>query len=304
MRKAIFGLVLMFTFCVAEAQTGANSSIDGWLAPNYGEGGGIYVRNSSPTITNNTIRSNNACNGVGIGVSFGGPLIQGNTISNNLQIGCSGGTGGGGILVGGESSGTRIIHNTIMNNFMPSGGGGISLFAAGGPTIENNTIAGNNGGQTGGGIVIYNNASPQIFQNFFYGNTAGSGGAIYWVIPVSTPGLFLLSNTMANNSSSNGSAIYDGGFDNNMRIIDNLVIGKSGQSAYFCQQYNGNTTPSVFSYNDVFSAGAAGISGNCTFATGTTGTSRSIPTLLILRAFFICKRALPSSTWAVIPPLS
>ncbi len=243
----------------------------GFVAPNYGEGGGIAVSNSSPTITNNTIRSNKACNGVGIGIGFGGPLIQGNVITNNVQAGCSGGIGGGGISVRGESSGTRIIRNTILNNTMPAGGGAISLFAAGGPTIQNNTIQGNNGGQTGGGIVMYNNASPQIFQNLFYGNTAGSGGAIYWLIPVSTPGIFLLNNTMANNSSSNGSAIFDGGFDNNMTIINNLVIGKSGQTAYFCQQYNGNTTPSVFSNNDVFSAGAAAISGNCTVATGTNG---------------------------------
>jgi hypothetical protein len=56
-----------------------------------------------------------------------------------------------------------------------------------------------------------------------------------------------------------------------MRIVNNLMIGKSGQTAYFCQQYNGTTIPAVFSYNDVFAAGAAGISGNCTFATGTNG---------------------------------
>jgi parallel beta-helix repeat protein len=243
----------------------------GFQAPNYGEGGGIAVSNSSPTITNNTIRSNNACNGAGIGIGFGGPLIQGNVISNNVQVGCSGGIGGGGISVRGASGGTRIIGNTISNNTMPSGGGGISLFAAGGPTIQNNTIQGNNGGQTGGGIVIYNDASPQILQNLFYRNTATSGGAIYWVIPVSTPGLFLLNNTIAENSSGDGSAIYDGGFDTNMTIVNNLMIGKSGQAAYFCQQFNGTTVPAVFSYNDVFAAGAAGISGNCTFATGTNG---------------------------------
>jgi ASPM-SPD-2-Hydin domain-containing protein len=243
----------------------------GFVAPNYGEGGGVVVSNSSPTITNNIIRSNNACNGAGIGIGFGGPLIQGNIISNNVQAGCGGGIGGGGISVRGASSGTRIIHNTILNNTMPAGGGAISLFAAGGPTIENNTIQGNHGGSTGGGIQIYNDASPQIFQNLFLGNIADSGGAIYWLIPVSTPGLFLLNNTMANNSSSNGSAIFDGGFDTNMSLVNNLIIGKSGQTAYYCQQYNGNTTPAVFSSNDVFSAGAAAISGNCTVATGVNG---------------------------------
>ena len=135
----------------------------GFAAPNDGEGGGIEIRNSSPTIIGNTIRSNKACNGAGIGIYFGGPLIQGNTVSNNVQAGCSGGTGGGGILVGGESSGTRIIHNVILNNAMPAGGGGISLFAAGGPTIQNNTIQGNNGGQRLSVVRVHR--SPQLHEH-------------------------------------------------------------------------------------------------------------------------------------------
>jgi hypothetical protein len=50
-----------------------------------------------------------------------------------------------------------------------------------------------------------------------------------------------------------------------------LVIGKAGQSAYFCEQFNGNTTPAAFANNDVFAAGASAISGNCTVTTGTSG---------------------------------
>jgi hypothetical protein len=49
----------------------------GFQAPNFGEGGGISVSRSSPTITNNVIHANNACNGAGIGVGFGGPLVRG-----------------------------------------------------------------------------------------------------------------------------------------------------------------------------------------------------------------------------------
>src|SRR5262249_32822941 len=81
----------------------------GFQSPNFGEGGGIAVENSSPTITNNVITNNGACNGGGIGIGFAGPLIQGNTISNNFQSGCGGGIGGGGISIRGQSNGTRVI---------------------------------------------------------------------------------------------------------------------------------------------------------------------------------------------------
>jgi parallel beta-helix repeat protein/YD repeat-containing protein len=252
----------------------------GFQAPNFGEGGGISVSGSSPTITNNVIRANTACNGAGIGVGFGGPLIQKNVISNNVQGGCSGGIGGGGISVRGASSNTRIIGNVIASNSMPSGGGGISLFAAGAPIIRNNIIQGNDGGGSGGGLVMFNDASPQIVQNLFFHNIASQGGAIFWLIPVSTPGILLLNNTIAENSSSSGSAIFDGGFDTNMTIENNLVIGKAGQSAYFCQQFNGNTTPAVFAHNDVFAEGAAAISGNCTVTTGTNGNISAAPSFV------------------------
>jgi hypothetical protein len=118
---------------------------------------------------------------------------------------------------------------------------------------------------------MFNDASPQIVQNLFFHNIASQGGAIYWLIAVSTPGMLLLNNTIGENSSSSGSAVFDGGFDTNMTIENNLVIGKAGQSAYFCEQFNGNTTPAAFANNDVFAAGASAISGNCTVTTGTSG---------------------------------
>jgi parallel beta-helix repeat protein len=251
--------------------------VAGFQTPNFGEGGGIFISNSSPAVTNNVIKANQGCNGIGIGIAFAGPLIQGNTISNNVQSGCSGGIGGGGISIRGASSNSRIIGNVLANNTMPAGGGGISLFAAGGPLIENNTITGNNGGGQGGGITIANDASPQIVNNLIIHNIASQGGGVYWLIPVSMPGILLLNNTIAENDSSNGSAIFDGGFDTNIAIQNNLAIGKSGQSAYFCQQFNGNTTPAVFASNDVFAAGAAAISGNCTVTTGTNGNISSDP---------------------------
>jgi YD repeat-containing protein len=274
------GIASVVTFKTNES---AGSVLSGFTITNgfaTFDGAGIFISSATPTITHNVITKNAGCEGVGIDVQFGGPLIQGNIISNNSQAGCSGGAGGGGIEVGGESSGTRIISNVIANNSMTNsgiGGGGISLFAAGAPIIENNIIAGNDGGGTGGGLALANDASPRIIQNLFLHNTATQGGAIYWVIPVSTPGLLLLNNTIAENSSGFGSAIFDGGFDTNMTIENNLLIGEAGQSAYFCQQFNGQTTPAVFAHNDVFASGAAAISGNCTVTTGTNGNISADP---------------------------
>ena len=266
------GTNTVVTFSSSE---GAGSILEGFTVTNgYNEysGSGIYIAGAAPTIRNNIIAKNAGCAGIGIAVQGGGPLIAGNVIRNNFMSGCSGGTGGGGIgVVAPPSSGqTRIIGNLIENNNASSsnGGGGISLFAAGSPIVENNIIEGNNGGDAGGGLAMWNDSSPVIVQNLFFQNTSSQGGAMYWVIPVSSPGLVLVNNTMANNSSGNGSAIFDGGFDTNMQIENDLIIGGAGQVAYFCQQFNGGTTPAVFSHNDVFSAGTAAISGNCTVSTG------------------------------------
>src|SRR5262249_18038368 len=110
-----------------------------------------------------------------------------------------------------------------------------------------------------------------IVQNLVIHNTAAQGGGLNWLIPVSSPGLVLVNNTIAENASASGSAIFDGGFDTNMTIENNLVIGQPSQTAYFCHPFNGNTTPAVFAHNDVFAYGVAAISGNCTVATGTNG---------------------------------
>jgi len=62
-------------------------------------GGGIRISSASPVIRRNVIVGNGACDSAGIYVNFGSPLIEYNTIANNSQVGCSGGTAGGGIGV-------------------------------------------------------------------------------------------------------------------------------------------------------------------------------------------------------------
>jgi parallel beta-helix repeat protein len=243
---------------------------------NGSEGGGITVQASSPKITNNTITNNGGCDGLGIGVGFGSPVIQKNLISNNVRSGCSGGIGGGGISIRGASS-PQIIENTIENNSLDADGAGISLFAAGTPLIRGNTIRGNTTGANGGGIVMGNQSDADITGNIITNNTASSGGGIYWLVPSGARGPFVVNNTIvANNATLSGSEIFADGFDAQAQVVNNLIIGRAGQTAFFCGNFN-DLNPPVIRFNDVFNPSGTAYGGVCTDQTGVAGNISSDP---------------------------
>jgi parallel beta-helix repeat protein len=227
-------------------------------------GGGVYISGASPTIANNIIQKNSACSdGGGIGVQSGSPLIRDNAIKDNVQSGCEGGPGGGGIAVLGGGS-AQIIGNKIQNNVWPSNGGGISLFDAGTPTIMNNIISNNSSGDgQGGGIWIVNESNALIVQNLFYGNTASQGGAIYLSVPDCCTGPILVNNTIVGGTGvTEGSAVWAGGFDNQVQFFNNLMIGLSGQNAVDCDSTY-SPSPPMFTNNDAYSPDGSGLEGTC-----------------------------------------
>jgi len=123
----------------------SNAKIDGFTITNGGGipqivGGGIYLKSSSPTISNNIITGNNiipAYNpGSGISCwSSSSPTITNNTITGNR---------------GGLVGGIYVNHSS--------------------PTISHNKITGNVGGEVGG-IYVLNGLSPIIDSNYISGNT-------------------------------------------------------------------------------------------------------------------------------------
>ena len=235
------------------------------------DGGGIYISNSSPTISGNIIQNNTACNGGGgVAVEFSSAVLRGNVIRNNSQAGCSGGTGGGGINVGGAGS-VQLIGNTIENNSWGSGGGGISLFAAGTPTLMNNIIRGNSApGSQGGGIAIANDADALILQNVFYSNNAAQGGAIYFLVPSGYRGPYLVNNTFAANSASQGAAVYADGFDSQVLFYNNLLVGPTAANAVYCDGTYSQTPPTFYN-NDAYSPIGSGLQGTCASQAATNG---------------------------------
>ena len=232
----------------------------------FAEGGGITIQRSSPTISANMIINNTGCDGLGIGIGFGSPLIQGNVISDNIRSGCTGGTGGGGIAVRGNST-AEIVENIISNNSTGAGGGGISLFASGSTIVQSNVITGNR--SEVGGISMLNDVSGvSIVQNLITGNH-GFGGGINWSNPPSA----VVNNTIADND---GPGIFAGAFFANTRLINNIIVATGNQNAMFCDR-SGITTPTNFSFNDVFSPEGIAYGGMCMDQTGQNGNISADP---------------------------
>jgi|GEM_PF-918409 len=260
---------------------GPNTVLDGFTIRN-GKGsdyqaGGVQIA-GSPTIRRNRILNNITCfGGAGISISSGSPIIQGNLISNNFTQGCSGGDGGAGIQVVTPGS-TQILDNTITNNSnnASSEGGGISV-GFGGPTLIRGNIITGNKGTYGGGIGLSTNAAVTIVQNLIAGNTASKGGGIYWYIFSSGGPAIVTNNTIAdNNAIQQGSAIFAYGYDAASAVTNNFIIGKTGQSAVYCDDTL-ESTPPIFAFNNVFSDQAVAYSGICTNVTGTSGNISAAP---------------------------
>jgi hypothetical protein len=246
------------------------------------DGAGISISSASPTITNNIIQSNSGCAGGGMAVEFSSALIRGNTITGNNDFACSGG-GGAGIWVGGSGS-AQIIENVITKNVATNAGsgGGVALFAAGTPTLRNNIIAGNiTGGVSpvtqGGGVWIVNQPDALITQNLIYNNTAQQGAGIYFLVPSGDTGPTLVNNTIVGGSNgSQGAALYASGFDNQVRLFNNLLIGSSAQNAVFCDGLY-QTEPPIFVNNDAFAASGTGFQGTCAGSSGQNGNISADP---------------------------
>ncbi len=258
---------------------GRDSALNGFTLQNgleFFDGGGIAVQNSSPTITNNVIRNNRACSGAGIRISFGSPLIQGNTITGNNNTICSGGSGGG-ISIGGVSS-AEILDNVISDNGMGSSrGGGISQFGVGTtPIIKRNIIKGNNSLGEGGGISILAGDGALIVQNLITGNQASSGGGIYCQVG-GHPGPILVNNTIADNDATLlDSGIAAIGIDAQTKLINNIIVAKPGQNGFHCFASSNQNLPIIRS-NNIFSAGGLAYIGNCSDRTGTDGNISADP---------------------------
>jgi Right handed beta helix region len=274
--------------------------------------GGIFINGASPTIQNSTITGNLQC---GIGVVDGAPAILNNEISGTVFTGSGcvpntaaaeglSGDGGGILLYGPPNDGleTQIIGNTIENNQMMFGGGGISVLSAGLPLIENNIITNNLTNDSGAGILVVGDTAPLIIQNLIYNNTinptltppafANVGAGLNVDVATGEFGsipVLVVNNTIVGNqlllvppANSQGSQFYARDDTQGIQLYNNLIIGSTSQSPVECSQTTTTPpgAPASFYNNDVYDLDIPGTEvygGGCTNQTGVSGNISADP---------------------------
>lgn len=152
------------------------------------EGGGIFIKESSPTIKNNLIIKNEVLNRTGVISTGGGGIscVEGNPRILNNIIMLNQARYAAGIML--YRSGVVLQNNIICQNHggQDYGGGGLVMESNGpGPKlVENNTIVANSsfgvgyyGGRAGGLLVF--KTSVEARNNIIWGNIQTNGGQIY-----------------------------------------------------------------------------------------------------------------------------
>ena len=213
---------------------------------------------ASPQIARNIVPGNHAASGGGIESVSGAPVIEANTIRDNVAE-----TSGAGIELAG--SGAQVIGNRIVSNTGPSAGGGIFLTGTGAALIRGNIVLDNQALDTGGGIGMSDGPSPLIVGNVIAGNHAQAGGGIYWLMPTDLHGPDIANNTIVDNLASSGSGILADGFDGQSRVENNIVAG-SGPDLLHCG--GSSAQGPITRFNDVFTSGGPGYGGACGDLTG------------------------------------
>ncbi len=225
------------TVVTIDWQASRSMRIDGLRIRNgkSGQGGGISVLSSAPTIVNNDLLGNQA--------DFGGGLMVWGYRSLP------------------SAAQALIESNVIQVNHADDGGGGAALVGSS-AELRNNTIVGNTTYGRGGGIGVWISESalvarPVIVNNFIYENAAnvaasaefvGGGGIFATERNLADEPLGgicaprILSNIIAANAAvaSGGGIAFINSENEAAQIINNTIVGNSGSGVYW-----GNAFPTI-----------------------------------------------------------
>lgn len=188
--------------------SGSTSTTCGF-SPGFRYGGGVCIREASPTLKGNMITHNEvAGSGGGVYSEEGSPSLIGNILSHN-----SASYDGGGINF---SSGTLfLLDNLLEDNLAQRSGGALMLFDSAADIVGNqfrrNSALGQvypGGASTpvaGGGVFISGTSDPVLYHNIFSSNTASAGGAIQVATQEAPSPTLIYHNTLVANVASTGS---------------------------------------------------------------------------------------------------
>jgi hypothetical protein len=262
-----------------DADPGETPTLRGFTVRNGGNGsgsdGGIDTSGGPAVIEDNLVTDNAYCGEGAIVAAFSAATIRNNTITNNRQVGCSGGSGGGGVSIRGAGT-VQLLGNVIDNNQHGSWAGAVSLFAAGSARIERNLIRNNSAGNAGGAIEIVNDSPVTIRNNLFVNNSAPKGGAIDVSVSSGSVGADIANNTFVGNTGASGSAILTEGFAQSVAIYNNLVVGAGPGGVIACDGTYSPNGPQI-STNDVVATSGTRFAGICA---GLAGNLDAAPTFV------------------------
>ncbi|MGI6783238.1 MAG: right-handed parallel beta-helix repeat-containing protein [Aminivibrio sp.] len=212
--------------------TGGNGSMSD-------SGGGMYIKNGSPTVTNCTFLGND------VNYAGGGIYITDNsnpTLTNCDFSGNSAYASGGGLYV--TNSSPTVTSCTFSGN-NASYGGGIYITNNSSPTLTNCDFSGNEAFSSHCGGVYIENSSPTVTNCTFSGNTAANnGGGMY---------IFSGTSTVTNCTFSGNTATINGGgmfiFSGNPTVrnctFEDNKSGYSGDGMYI-ESGNPTVTNTIF----------------------------------------------------------
>lgn len=220
----------------------ANSVLDGFSIINgfdNKKGGGIYCRQSSPTIKNCVLSANSAPNGGGMFNESSNPSLVDCTFSDNLSTSATWFKGGGAIF--NTSSSPTMLNCLFVGNQSSWDGGGVNNTLQSSPTLMNCIFTSNSAlGNDGGAMFNLFNSNPAMINCTFNGNRAASwGGAVRnrESDPTFTNCLFT-----GNLALDNGGAIFN--FYYSSAVLNNCTFG--GNSA------NGHAGDGMYNRTDCY----------------------------------------------------
>ncbi len=177
-------------------------------------GGGIYVINATPTISDNLVFGNTAHWGGGLYLRESDATLSGNIITANIAS-----HDGGGLYLWGSHAG--LIGNTIASNAASHDGGGMYLRDSD-ATLSGNAIAANTASHDGGGIYL-RGSDTTLINNIVADNRADHAGSGLH-IRRSSP--HLLHTTIVHNIGGDGSGIHvtDDGEQHSTIVLTNTIL--------------------------------------------------------------------------------
>jgi len=250
-------------------------------------GGGVFISDASPQISNNVIANNIGC-GIHI-VNLASPLIEGNDIKQStspntpVDLLCNTNHGGGlsGMGIAIERAGAvRITSNIIENNvisetYSSSPGCGAALYINAGQQVllQNNIIRNNHSACVPG---VYSAVSPSVLsliQNLIYDNTPPNGASypeeveIFGANAAPYPSLTEINNTIYGEGqeliySFAPSTIANNIFFNTVPFQTDEPVFTAGLSCIGVEALS-----ITFSANDIFNSGSLQ-SGGCSLGPG------------------------------------